>query len=155
MLTVDCPPKMTMPSIQVRGFTLIELLVAIAIAGILLMVAYPSYQAQQVKAMRTEAKSLLLDLAAKQEAFYAENASYANAIQATDQLNASAQSEKQLYTASLSVLPQGCSADATPCRVYTLTATPLFNDTECKTLTYNHAMLKSSTGSAKTEVCWK
>lgn len=41
-----------------QGFTLIELMIVIAIAGILMMIAIPSYQGYVAKAQATEALSL-------------------------------------------------------------------------------------------------
>jgi type IV pilus assembly protein PilE len=42
-----------------RGFTLIELMVAVAVIGILTMIAYPSYQAYVQRSNRTGAKAAL------------------------------------------------------------------------------------------------
>lgn len=45
-----------------QGFTLIELMIVIAIAGILMMIAIPSYQGYVAKAQATEALSLASNL---------------------------------------------------------------------------------------------
>jgi type IV pilus assembly protein PilE len=65
------------PSRQ-RGFTLIELLIAVAIVGILVRLAYPSYQASVRKARRADAKAALLDLAQREERYMAQNNIYTN-----------------------------------------------------------------------------
>jgi type IV pilus assembly protein PilE len=49
------------------GFTLIELMVTLAIAAILLSIVVPTYQAQVRKSRRTEAKTAILDFAAREE----------------------------------------------------------------------------------------
>ncbi len=59
-----------------RGYSLIEVLVVVAVVGVLAAIAYPSYHSQVIKTRRTEAQSLLLDIAARQEAFYTDNKTF-------------------------------------------------------------------------------
>jgi len=61
---------------RARGFSLIELIVVIAVAAVLLRIAIPSYLAYVEKARRPEAKTALLDLAAREERFYTQNNYY-------------------------------------------------------------------------------
>lgn len=65
-----------LPSRHVAGFTLIELMVVITIATILLTIAVPSYTSQMRKSRRTEARTALLDLAAREERFFSTNSAY-------------------------------------------------------------------------------
>jgi type IV pilus assembly protein PilE len=58
------------------GFTLVELMVVVAIAALLLSIAVPSYQAQVRKSRRTEARTALLDLAAREERFFSTSNLY-------------------------------------------------------------------------------
>lgn len=60
------------------GFSLIELMIVVAIVAVLAAIAYPSYQEQIRKARRTDAKTALLDLAARQERFYSVQNTYAS-----------------------------------------------------------------------------
>ena len=55
---------------RMRGVTLLELMIVVVILGILTAVAYPNYREFAARAKRTEAKALLLEIAANQERFY-------------------------------------------------------------------------------------
>jgi type IV pilus assembly protein PilE len=55
---------------RMRGVTLLELMVVVVIIGILITIAYPNYREFAARAKRTEAKALLLEIAANQERFY-------------------------------------------------------------------------------------
>ena len=61
-----------------RGFTLIEILIAVGIVAILAKVALSSYSFAIIKAHRTDAKTALLDLAAREERYFAANNTYTN-----------------------------------------------------------------------------
>jgi type IV pilus assembly protein PilE len=56
-----------------RGFTLVELMVTVLILSILVSVALPSYKSSVRKSRRTDAKTALLDLAAREERYFATN----------------------------------------------------------------------------------
>jgi type IV pilus assembly protein PilE len=58
---------------RTAGFTLIELMVVVVIATILLSIAIPSYMSQIRQSRRTDAKTALLDLAAREESYFATN----------------------------------------------------------------------------------
>ena len=55
------------------GFSLIELMIVVAIATILFALAVPSYITYIRQSRRTEAKTALLDLAAREERFLSTN----------------------------------------------------------------------------------
>lgn len=64
---------------QAGGFSLIELMITVAIIGILAAIAYPSYTNYLVKGTRANAKSVLLDIAQKEQAYLLDNRSYVGA----------------------------------------------------------------------------
>lgn len=55
------------------GFTLIELMIVVVIVAILAAVALPIYQSQIMRSRRVDAKSAVLELAARQEKYFAMN----------------------------------------------------------------------------------
>lgn len=138
------------------GFTLIELMIVVAVIGLLAAVAYPSYQDSIRKSKRTEARALLMDAAARQERFYADNNTYTATITSGGLGYSSATSSTGIYTLSSAVTPAGCT---TACTGYTLTATATgaqASDTACATLTLTSAGTKGYTGTASSyTTCWE
>lgn len=128
-----------------NGFTLIELMITVAIIGLLAAVAYPTYNQFVYKGARAEAMSALLDIANKQEQFYADNHEYTNNLQ---RLRVAATTESDLY--SIAIVSDGSS--------FTVTATP--NDTPatkdkgCTSFSINDLGQKQSAGTADVHKCW-
>lgn len=60
-----------------RGMNLIELLIVVAIVAILGAFAYPSYVQHIVDTKRTAARSMLLQVADRQQQFFMDNKTYA------------------------------------------------------------------------------
>jgi type IV pilus assembly protein PilE len=61
---------------KATGFTLVELMVAVAVIGILAMVAYPSFQSAMAKSRRASAQTALMDIAQMQQQYLLDNRSY-------------------------------------------------------------------------------
>lgn len=66
-----------MERVKQRGFTLIELMITVAIVAIIASIAYPSYRDSMIKNRRASAKSLLADVAQRQQQFLMDNRAYA------------------------------------------------------------------------------
>ncbi len=69
-------PLPNRPRRAFAGFTLMELLAALAVVGVLAGIAIPTYTQQIQKTRRSDAKNALLDLAAREERYYATNNVY-------------------------------------------------------------------------------
>lgn len=141
-----------------HGFTLIELMITVAIIGILVSIAYPSYMDSVRKTRRVEAQTQLLAGMQAQERFYTENNTYTTVVLATSGcvgaacgLNySSATSAEGHYTLSAAAGPTGSIATSV-----TLTATLGTSslDTQCGNLTLTSQGVKgSSIGTASK--CW-
>lgn len=63
---------------NVRGFTLVEVMIAVVLVSILAAIALPSYHYAFLKARRVDAKNALLDLAAREERYFAIHNTYAS-----------------------------------------------------------------------------
>lgn len=61
-----------------RGFTLIEIMIVIAVIGILVVVAFPSFRQILIRSDRSDARNGLLELQLAQERFRTTNGSYAS-----------------------------------------------------------------------------
>jgi type IV pilus assembly protein PilE len=145
------------------GFTLIELMVVVLVITILTVIAVPSYLSATLKSHRAEAKSVLLDLAARQERFMATNGAYSNL--ATDMGYSGTWPQNvgsNYYSVSISnfnpAVAGSATAAATPAQ-YQFTATAIngqLKDTQCYTFTINQAgqQLSTNSAAATSTGCW-
>ncbi len=123
-----------------RGFSLIELLVAVAIVGILAMVAYPQLSGQTVKVRRAAAQQFLLEVSSTQQQFLLDNRAYATSL---SNLNLTTPSEvSPYYTVSLTNVSNSVSPPT-----YTVQAVPISGSSQADdgTLTVNHLGQKTGT----------
>jgi type IV pilus assembly protein PilE len=96
------------------GFTLMELMIAVAIVAILASLAYPSYSDAMRKSHRNDGQAILMDLAGRQEVYYAKNATYTTKL---SDLNATNKSPEGYYAVTIQ------AADATTYRLVATTKT--------------------------------
>jgi type IV pilus assembly protein PilE len=134
-----------------RGVTLIELMIVVVIVGILASVAYPSYQNYILRSKRAEGKALLLDAAARQERYFADNNRYTDDV---TELNYSdpALSAEENYELTIATGPSG-DIDTS----YTLSVEAQFGggDAECGDLTLDSRGTQGRSGSASVDRCWQ
>lgn len=145
------------------GFTLVELMVVVLVITILTVIAVPSYTSQVRKSHRTEAKSILLDLAAREERYLATNGAYSTT--ASDLGLAAWGSMGSGYysiaapTVTAAVVGTATAAATPATFIFTATATAVGNqthDTQCYTFTINQTGAQTSATSSNTATtgCW-
>lgn len=135
-----------------RGFSLMELMVAVAVAGILLAIAVPSYQNYLNSNRRAVAGACLVELSQFMERVYTTSMVYNlnNGNATTLPASNCQQTLDATYTFSLAVAAQ----------TYTLSAVPKgaqSSDTACGTLTIDQAGVRSAAGVSTADQikkCW-
>ena len=64
-----------------RGMSLIELMIVVAIIGIIVAIAYPSYREYVIKTRKTDGIALINKVVQAQERFFVNNLRYTTALQ--------------------------------------------------------------------------
>ncbi|MGE5466454.1 MAG: type IV pilin protein [Ignavibacteria bacterium] len=130
---------------RMGGFTLIELLVVIVIIGLLVGVAWPSYQESVRKGHRADAQAFLMDLAQQEQRYFLDARSYAPDL-AT--LNASAPASVSAYYAT----PTFTVTAGTP-PTFSISIAPTGGQAgdSCGTLTIDSSGNKTSSSGSN---CW-
>lgn len=115
------------------GFSLLEILIVIAIVGILVTIAYPSYEQEMKRVHAAAAKQYLLEVSSLQSVFISENHHYASTL---DELGTAPRSEvSDYYSIAITQLD-----DQSRPTIYTVQATAKTNSGQLsqRTLTLNH-----------------
>lgn len=74
------PTKKAFPA-KSGGFTLIELMMAMLVLGILLSIAIPGFKEYRIKANKSAAKAVMLEIASRQEQYIMTAGSYGSLTQ--------------------------------------------------------------------------
>lgn len=147
-----------------RGFTLVELLIVIVVLAILVGIAYPSYQNYVTKSRRADAKSMLSQVASRQEQYFLNNKSYTSGLAAVwspDTSDADGDGVTNEFVSEAGYYALGVAAGPTAdiATSYALTATPQLaqaRDTQCQSFTLDsrgeRGLAGSPTGTAAD--CW-
>ena len=131
---------------QSKGFTLIELMVVVLVAGILAVIAVPSYRAFLLRSHRVEATAALLKLSAAQEQFYLQNNTYTTALEDAppDGLGMQAVTQNDFYDIAID------SADAAGFQATATAKGGQADDSHCAEFTIDQAGTKTATSTD----CW-
>lgn len=142
-------------SLKTSGFTLIEIMITVAILAIVAAVAIPSYNSYVDRGKRAEARTALLDIAARQERYYSNNRQYA------DQLSklrmSGTRSENGYYTLSVAlgaVSGTGTTPTRSNTQTFRATATPSgWTDDKCGDLSIDETGAKTQSLGDRA-LCW-
>jgi len=143
------------------GFSLIELMIVVAIVAILAAIAIPSYQKYIRQSRRASAKTALLDIASREERWYATNNTYdasltdlgyTGATGSPQAIQVPNDTNEDYYSVSVSVT----AASGTTPASFTATATAQgdqVNDS-CGNYSITNLGVQTTTGSAASGSCW-
>lgn len=138
----------------VRGVTLFEILVVMLVVGVLAALALPAYRQHLVRVNRTEATTLLHEIAAAEERFYLRQGRYTADIGASPPLGLGLASPLAARRYAFSV------ALAEDAQSFIASATPILGrgqdvDAACLAFSLDHRGRRRVSGSRDTTFCWR
>jgi len=144
-----------------RGFSLIELMIVVAVATILFALAVPSYITYIRQSRRTEAKTALLDLAAREERYLSTNPAAYTAVPGNLGYTAFGipVGNGYYFLTVCSPAAVACAPNPPPAPSYSVLATPVagqsqVNDAQCTSFSVDSTGQQFATGSQTAAYCW-
>ena len=113
-----------------RGFTLLEVMIAVAIVGILTMIAFPSYQSYITRSSRSAVQTELLEMANLQEKIYLNSTSYAVSVTALYNGRSDGGMGRPSGTSTDGKYTLAITPNAIPTQSFLITATPVVGSTQ-------------------------
>jgi type IV pilus assembly protein PilE len=142
------------------GFTLIELMVVVVITAILASIAVPAYNSSIRKSRRTEAKTALLDAAAREERYFATQNIYTTDPSALAYGSGALPIQVGTYYSISSLASSPATATTPGGYVLQITPTagsPQLQDTSCQLFQVDQTGKESSQdngGNDSSTTCW-
>lgn len=134
---------------RANGFTLIELMVVVAVVGILIAVAYPSYSNYLLKGRRAAAQGHLMDIAQRQQQYLLDARAYAASV---SELGVTTPTDVSKYYTIAITNPNPAFTGSSPSFITSAAPIGAQADDQCGTLsldsTGNKATSTAATG------CW-
>ncbi len=126
------------------GFSLVELMIVVVVVAILGSIAYPAYQDQMQKTRRADAKSALMDAAARMERFYTQFGRYTGTIANAGIIATSPERYYQIAPATIAN------------QTFILRATPqgVQAGDDCGNLDIDQAQVKRNSAGLPQNICW-
>jgi type IV pilus assembly protein PilE len=145
---------------RMAGFTLVELMVVVVITAILASIAVPAYNSSIRKSRRTEAKTTIMDLAAREERYFATQNMYTTSPASLAYGSGAFPLQSGTYYQISSVTTS--AATATTPGGYVLQVTPVagspqLQDTSCQTFQVDQTGKQSSLDNSSNDsstTCW-
>ncbi len=135
-----------------RGFTLIELMITVAVVGIIVAVAYPSFTQQIAKSRRNDAKTALLNCAQMLERFNTQSGTYTASADTVVNGACTGATKSGYYT-----MPSGNVPSTVGASTFLIRATPsgAQSSDACGSLTFTQDGTKGVSGGTMTSAsCW-
>jgi type IV pilus assembly protein PilE len=137
-----------------RGFSLIELMIVVAIVGLLVAIAVPSYRRYVIRANRADAKAALLQLAGNLERCYTNSTPYAY----TSATCAAAVPLPFVTPSGTYSINQWAPGGGVVAQSWALQATPLgtqAEDLDCASFNLTNTGVQTVTGTEPPAQCWR